>query len=86
MGRPNLYVAGRRPTRTSPGYYCEVAHPVNMQSLSNQLTSRLTLQHLDHDSSNQENFSNFISLSDLINNVTINDENYIKPSINMQQA
>ena len=53
-----------------------------MQAPSNQLTSRLTKQHLDIDSSNQENSSNFISLNDLINNVTINDKNYIKPSIN----
>ena len=54
----------------------------NMQTPSNQLTSRFTQHHLDIDSSNQENSSNFISFNDLIDNVTINDKNYFKPSIN----
>ena len=53
----------------------------NMQAPSNQLTSRFTQQHLDINSSNQENSSNFISLNDLINNVIINDKNYVEPSI-----
>ena len=64
---------------------CDSDHGIpsaDMQELSNQLTSRFTQQHLDIDSSNQENSSNFISLNDLINNVTINDKNYIKPCIN----
>ena len=53
-----------------------------LQAPSNQLTSKLTQQHLDIDSSNQENSSNFISLNDLINNIPINDKGYIKPSAN----
>ena len=64
---------------------CDSDHGIssaNMQAHSNQLASRFTQQRLDIDSSNQENSSNFISLNDLINNVTINDKNYIKPSIN----
>ena len=64
---------------------CDFDHGIpaaNMQAPSNQLTSKFTQQHQDIDSSNQEKFSNFTSLNDLINNVTINDKNYIKPSIN----
>ena len=54
----------------------------SMQAPSNQLTSRFTKHHLDINSSNQENFSNFIFLNDLIDNVTINDNNFFKPSTN----
>ena len=64
---------------------CDSDHGIpsaNMQAHSNQLTSRFTQQHLDVDRSNQENSSSFISLNNLINSVTINDKNYIKPSIN----
>ena len=53
-----------------------------MQAPSDQLTGRFTQQQLDLDSSNQESFSSFISLNDLINNVAISEKNYIKPSIN----
>ena len=63
---------------------CDSGHGItsaNMQASCNQLTSRLTQQHLEIDNSNQENSSNCISLNDLINNVTIDDKNYIKSSI-----
>ena len=46
----------------------------NLQAPSNQLTSRFTQHHLEIDSSNEENSSNFISLNDLIDNITINDK------------
>ena len=44
---------------------CDSDHGIpsaNMQAPSNRLTSWLTQQHLDIDSSNEENSSNFVSL------------------------
>ena len=32
-GTPHLYVADRRPSRTSPGYNCEVANPAYQTTL-----------------------------------------------------
>ena len=53
---------------------------VNTQAASNQVTSRITQRQLDLESSNLENSSSLISLNDVINNATVTDKNYIKPT------